>query len=231
MNYAIILSGGVGRRMGNDALPKQYMEVKGKPILVYTLEKFQACPQVDAIIVVANHDWDDQIWAWAKAHNITKLKTIADPGPTRQESLLSGLKACQGTSEDDVALVHDSARALVSVELITRCLEALPGYDCVLPVLEMKDMIYVSDDGKSVSGFADRSKLFCGQSPVLFNMKKYLQLNLQTPQEELEAIRGGCELAFRHGMKVGIILGEDNNFKLTTPADMDRMKLCLDRAE
>lgn len=231
MNYAVILSGGVGRRMGNDALPKQYMEVNGKPVLVYTLEKFQDCPQVDEIIVVANHDWDDQIWAWAKQHNITKLTTIADPGPSRQESLLSGLKACKGTGEADVVLVHDSARPLVSVELISRCVEALPGYDCVLPVLEMKDMIYVSNDGKEVTGFADRSTLFCGQSPELFNLQKYLQLNLQTPQQELEAIRGGCELALRKGLKVGMILGEDNNFKLTTPSDMDRMKLCLARTE
>lgn len=231
MNYAVILSGGVGRRMGNDALPKQYMEVNGKPVLVYTLEKFQDCPQVDEIIVVANHDWDDQIWAWAKQHNITKLTTIADPGPTRQESLLSGLKACKGTGEADVVLVHDSARPLVSVELISHCVEALPGYDCVLPVLEMKDMIYVSNDGKEITGFADRSTLFCGQSPELFNLQKYLQLNLQTPQQELEAIRGGCELALRKGLKVGMILGEDNNFKLTTPSDMDRMKLCLARTE
>ena len=231
MNYAVILSGGVGRRMGNDALPKQYMEVNGKPVLVYTLEKFQDCPQVDEIIVVANHDWDDQIWAWAKQHNITKLTTIADPGPTRQESLLSGLKACKGTGEADVVLVHDSARPLVSVELISHCVEALPGYDCVLPVLEMKDMIYVSNDGKEITGFADRSTLFCGQSPELFNLQEYLQLNLQTPQHELEAIRGGCELALRKGLKVGMILGEDNNFKLTTPSDMDRMKLCLARTE
>ena len=231
MNYAVILSGGVGRRMGNDGLPKQYMEVKGKPVLVYTLEKFQNCPQVDEIVVVANHDWDDQIWDWAKEHNITKLKTIADPGPTRQESLLNGLKVCEGTEPEDIVLVHDSARPLVSVELITRCVEALPGYDCMLPVLEMKDMIYVSTDGKTVTDFADRSTLFCGQSPEVFNLQKYLQLNLQTPQQELEAIRGGCELAFRYGMKVGMISGEDNNFKLTTPADMDRMKNYLERAE
>ena len=187
MNYAVILSGGVGRRMGTGGLPKQYMEVKDKPVLVYTLEKFQNCPQVDEIVVVANHDWDDQIWAWAKEHNITKLETIADPGPTRQESLLNGLKACKGTDPEDIALVHDSARPLVSVELISRCVEALPGYDCVLPVLEMKDMIYVSTDGKSVMDFADRSTLFCGQSPEIFHLQKYLQLNLQTPQKPFVA--------------------------------------------
>ncbi|MBR3978296.1 MAG: 2-C-methyl-D-erythritol 4-phosphate cytidylyltransferase [Oscillospiraceae bacterium] len=231
MNYAVILSGGVGRRMENAALPKQYMEVKGKSVLAYTLEKFQNCPQVDEIVVVANHDWDSQIWSWAKQYGITKLTTIADPGPSRQESLLSGLKACKEAGEEDVVLVHDAARPLVSVELISRCVEALPGYDCVLPVLEMKDMIYVSTDGKTVTDFADRSVLFCGQSPEVFNLRKYLQLNLQTPQQELETIRGGCELAFKYGMKVGMISGEDKNFKLTTPSDMYRMKLNLDCAE
>ena len=88
-----------------------------------------------------------------------------------------------------------------------------------------------STDGKTVTDFADRSVLFCGQSPEVFNLRKYLQLNLQTPQQELETIRGGCELAFKYGMKVGMISGEDKNFKLTTPSDMYRMKLNLDCAE
>lgn len=229
MNYAVILSGGVGTRMGNPNLPKQYMLAKGKPVLVYTLEQFQACPEVDCIIVVANSEWDQEIWSWAKKYGITKMARRADPGATRQESLLSGMLACEGNSDEDLVLVHDSARPLISVELISRTVAAMDGFDAVLPVLEMKDTIYQSFDGKSVSALADRSTLFCGQSPETFRLKKYLQLNLQATKEELEATRGGCELAFRNGMKIGLLLGEDQNFKLTTPGDMDRLLIYLNR--
>ena len=231
MNYAVILSGGVGSRMGNKDLPKQYMLAQGKPVLVYTLEQFEACPEVDEIIVVANPKWADQIWNWAKEYGITKLTKIAEPGPTRQESLLNGMLCCAGNEDNDVVLIHDAARPLVSVDLISRCVAALPGYDAVLPVLEMKDTIYQSVDGQVVSGLAERSILFCGQSPEVFYLKKYLQLNLQATQQELESTRGGCEIAFRNGLKVGMILGEDYNFKLTTPADIDRLMIYLNRTK
>ena len=229
MNYAVILSGGVGARMGNPNLPKQYMMAQGKPVLVYTLERFQACPEVDSIIVVANAEWEQDILDWVKQYGITKFSKRAEPGATRQESLRNGLLACESQSQEDLALVHDAARPLVSVELISKCVEAMPGYDAVLPVLEIRDTVYQSVDGKNVTALADRSTLFCGQSPETFNLQKYLQLNLQATQQELEATRGGCEMAFRNGMKVGILMGEDWNFKLTTPADMDRMMSFLSR--
>lgn len=229
MNYAVILSGGVGTRMGNPNLPKQYMLAQGKPVLVYTLERFQACPEVDSIVVVANRDWEQDIDTWVKEYGITKFAKRAEPGATRQESLLSGLLACESQSEGDIVLVHDAARPLLSVELITRTVEAMPGYDAVLPVLEIRDTVYQSTDGKNVTALADRSTLFCGQSPETFRLQKYLQLNLQASKEELEATRGGCEMAFRNGLKVGILMGEDWNFKLTTPADMDRLLSYLSR--
>lgn len=229
MNYAVILSGGVGSRMGNPNLPKQYMMAQGKPVLVYTLEQFDNCPDVDQIVIVANKEWDAEIFQWVREYNIAKKVTRADPGATRQESLLSGLLACESKSDEDLVLVHDAARPLVSVGLISRCVQAMDGYDAVLPVMDVRDTVYQSADGKNVSALADRSTLFCGQSPETFRLQKYLQVNLQATKEELEATRGGCEIAFRNGLKVGMVTGEDWNFKLTTPADMDRLLAYLNR--
>ncbi len=229
MNYAVILSGGIGSRMGNKNLPKQYMLAMGKPVIVYTLEQFDACPDVDELVIVANSEWEAQIFGWVKEYGIQKPVKRADPGATRQESLVSGLLACGSKSEDDLALVHDAARPLVSVELISRCAEAMVAYDALVPVTEVRDTVYQSTDGKLVENLADRSTLFCGQSPEVFRLQKYLQLNLQATQEELETTRGGCEMAFRNGFKVGMILGDESNFKLTTPADMDRLLAHLSR--
>ena len=229
MNYAVILSGGVGSRMGNKNLPKQYMLAMGKPVIVYTLEQFDACPDVDELVIVANPEWNAQILSWVKEYGIQKPVKLAEPGAQRQDSLVSGLLACGSQSEDDLALVHDAARPLVSAELITRCAEAMVDYDALVPVTEVRDTVYQSFDGKLVENLADRSTLFLGQSPEVFRLQKYLNLNLQATQEEKDATRGGCEMAFRNGLKVGMIIGDDCNFKLTTPADMDRLLAYLSR--
>lgn len=233
MNIAIILAGGVGSRMRSDGLPKQYVDVGGKPVLIYTLEKFENCPSVDRIIVVANEQWKEDILCWADTYGITKLCAIAEPGDTRQESVLSGLLACETylSDEDDMVLIHDAARPLVTCELINACVEAGKDHDACLPVIPMKDTVYCSTNGNSVTGLTDRSTLFCGQSPEAFKFLKYLQLNKNTPTAQLKAIRGSCELAYANGLDICMIPGEEMNFKLTTKEDMDRLHKVLGYSE
>lgn len=232
MNYAVILSGGIGTRMRSDGFPKQYLEVRGKPILLYALESFEACDLVDKIVIVANEQWTDQISNWAKQYGITKLAAFAEPGRTRQHSLLNGLLACAefGVTEQDIVLIHDAVRPLVTPELIRSCAENLEGHDAVLPVVPMKDAIYFSEDGLNICAAVDRSKLFCGQSPETFWLRQYLELNQSTPDEELALIRGSSELAFKNGLDVHMITGEETNFKLTTPDDMLRLHFYIDHA-
>lgn len=225
MNIAIILAGGVGSRMRSDGFPKQYLEINKKPILVYTLEKFQKCPKVDKIVVVAHEQWKDSILSWADTYGIGKLSAIAPQGETRQESVLNGLTACGelSLSQKDVALIHDAARPLVTPELISACIEGLEGYDACLPVIPVKDTMYYSPDGTAVAGLTDRATLFCGQSPEVFWLLPYLQLNRSVDAQTLKQVRGCCELAFQKGQKVRMIAGEEHNFKLTTAEDMDRL--------
>lgn len=229
MNVAVILAGGIGSRMRDDGFPKQYIEIKGKPILLYTLEKFQACPQVDKIIVVAHNRWEEKILTWANNYGIVKLAGVAPQGETRQESVLSGLLACERfrPTQDDVVLIHDAARPLVSPKLISDCISALETHDGCLPVIPVKDTVYYSLRGNGITGLTDRSTLFCGQSPETFRLLPFLRLNKEASRQTLQKIRGCCELAFQNGFDICMIPGEEANFKLTTSEDMYRLRAIL----
>ena len=224
MVFAVILAGGVGSRMGQ-AIPKQYIEVEGKPILIHTLERLEACSDIDRIAIVADNEWRDQIRAWLSRYSISKFLDFADPGATRQESVFSGVACCRAhaQSKEDIVLVHESARALVSDDLIRRIVAGLEGYDACIPVMPMKDAILLSKTGEIIDGLLDRNQLFRGQAPESFRLIDYYELNKNTPPEELGKFLADHELCFHYGWKVHCILGEETNFKLTTPDDIDHM--------
>ena len=141
MNYAIILSGGIGTRMQMGDFPKQYLEVEKKPILLYTLEQFQKSSAVEKIVIVAADAWREKIRGWMEEDGITKFLAFADAGDTRQESIHNGLTVCMedSVSENDGVIIHDGVRPLVSEQLIGDCLAALADHEGCMPVLPMKD--------------------------------------------------------------------------------------------
>lgn len=226
MNYALILSGGIGSRMRMDGFPKQYLEVDGKPILVYTLQTFQTCACIDQIVIVAAPQWHDQIRQWISEYGLTKTVDFAVPGNTRQESILNGLNVCMqySESEGDKVIIHDAVRPCVSDELITACIDTLNEYDGCMPVLPVTDTVYESRDAKRISRLLDRSTIFAGQSPEAFRLHAYAKINRDASVEELEACRGTSVIAYEHGMDVGLIPGEKLNFKITTPEDLDQFR-------
>ena len=124
---------------------------------------------------------------------------------------------------DDLVLIHDSARPLVTPELISGCIRGAFGHDGCLPVIGVKDTIYYSRDGKTVHSLTDRNTLFCGQSPEVMKLRPYLELCKNLSAEQMLNIRGSCELAFQNGWDICMIPGEENNFKLTTAEDMGRL--------
>lgn len=223
MNYAIILSGGVGSRMKSN-IPKQYIERNGVPIIIDTLFAFEKCENIDKIIVVAADAWKDKISEWCAENSFIKVCSITTGGDSRQESILNGLKVCMtmSYSEKDKVIIHDAVRPFVTFDTINACLEAIEHYDGAMPVLEVKDTIYQSDDGKVVTALLNRDTLFAGQSPEAFLLHKYYEINKDLSKEELGEIRGTSQIAFQHGFSIKMINGDENNFKLTTPADLER---------
>lgn len=226
MNFAVILSGGVGTRMELGDFPKQYVEVCGKPIIMYTLERFQSCADVDGIVVVAASTWQPKISEWIKKWGIAKFLGFAAAGATRQHSILNGLTECvkHKKSAADTVTIHDAVRPLVSEKLVSDCIRGLEGADGCMPVLPIKDTVYTSADGKIVTGLTVRSELFAGQAPESFRLDAYYAINKDLSDAELAAITGTSAIAFEKGLKVAIIPGDEKNYKLTTPADLERFK-------
>lgn len=225
MNIAIILSGGVGSRMGMN-MPKQYLEVNGKPIIWFCLKVFNENPNIDAIVIGRAEEWSEFVEKQIQSLNTDKPVFYSIPGETRQYSIFNALKVVKeyGYTDDDVVIIHDAARPLVSHALIDDCLMACAESDAVLPVIPVKDTLYQSVDGKSITNLLRRNELFAGQAPEAFRFGKYLRLHEKTTRNELLEINGSTEIAYKGGLKVKLIKGDEMNFKITTPEDLSNFE-------
>lgn len=223
MNIALVLSGGIGSRLGAD-IPKQYIEVSGRTIISYCLETILLHKDIDAVQVVADKKWHSEIMKYLSATDIEKkFKGFSMPGINRQLSILNGLGDISKYAEkSDSVLIHDGARPLLSSDLITECLTAIRGHDGVLPVLPMKDTIYVSRDGFKVNDLLNREEIYAGQAPECFILGEYFKANKILLPDKILTINGSTEPAILAGMDIVMIKGDEKNFKITTKADLDR---------
>lgn len=231
MNIALVLSGGTGLRMGAE-IPKQYVAVGGRPIIAYSLERLYLHNRIDAIQIVAEVSWQKQIMEWITTDEFKKkMWGFSAPGETRQLSILNGLEDIRKYADDsDCVFIHDAARPLLSDKQITDCLDGIYGHDGVLPVLPMKDTVYLSKDGKAVSELLNRSEIYAGQAPELFLLGKYYEANKRLLPEKIREINGSTEPAVMAGMDIAMIPGDEGNFKITTRADLERFcKIVEDR--
>jgi 2-C-methyl-D-erythritol 4-phosphate cytidylyltransferase len=226
MKYAIILSGGVGTRLGAN-LPKQYLEVNNRTVLSYSLEAFQKHKDVDKIVIVASPKFNELILEDVKKHGITKFLRFADAGESRQHSILSGLKAIadnEVVSDDDVVLIHDGVRANVSEDIIDSSL-SFSGYDGALPVINITDTIFYSEGGFAVESLLNRKNIFAGQTPESFLLKKYLACHDGLTDQEIASSTGGSQLAFSKGMNIKLATGKPSNYKITTIEDFEKFRI------
>ncbi|HCL00892.1 MAG TPA: 2-C-methyl-D-erythritol 4-phosphate cytidylyltransferase [Lachnoclostridium phytofermentans] len=245
MVTAIILSGGSGSRLGSD-IPKQYIEVAGKPVISYCLETLFNSRFIDSVLIVAAENWQEYISKKvSKLNNNGKFIGYALPGKTRQLSIYNGLKAIEKyalQNPEHYVFIHDAARPLLSENDIASYVTAARGHDGVLPVLPMKDTVYLSDDGMQISSLLNRKKVFAGQAPEFFVYKKYLDANerlitwsmssngtdkLIAPDSDIYMINGSTEPAIMAGMDICIVPGNESNFKITTAEDFARFKIVI----
>lgn len=209
-------------------MPKQYLEVCGRPVISYCLETLLYHEGIDALHIVADPAWRGQIREWVRLYDGNgKFRGFCEPGENRQLSVLHGLEAVKGyAGDEDCVLVHDAARPLLSPSQVTACLDALVscGADGVMPALPVKDTVYASRDGKSVSVLLDRREVFAGQAPEVFRFWKYYGANLQLTREEMLRVSGSTEPAVMAGLDIALIPGDERNFKITTRADLERFE-------
>lgn len=225
MTTALVLSGGTGTRLGAD-IPKQYIEVSGKPIILYCLEQLTNNEKIDAIQIVADSEWQDRILTWLIKYDLNrKFKGFSQPGENRQLSIFHGLECIKEyASNNDFVFIHDAARPFLSQEMIDICIASAFGHDGAIPVLPMKDTVYLSNDGKKVSSLLNRSCIFAGQAPEIFLLGKYYEANRKLLPNEILNINGSTEPAIMAGMDIVMISGDEKNFKITTRADLERFQ-------
>lgn len=211
--YAIIVAGGSGKRFGSE-LPKQFLPLSGKAVLMHTIEKFQEAGASIVVVLPVEHQ---EMWlSMCKESNFAVTHTIADGGKTRFESVKNGIAAIKGLAEGDLVAVHDGVRPLVSVELIGRCYDAARETGSAIPVVNPSDSIrQVMEDGTSRQLL--RSSLRAVQTPQTFRAE-LLQGAYEV--EESPLFTDDASVVESAGHQVTLVEGEVFNIKITTPIDM-----------
>lgn len=228
MNIAIVIAGGSGHRMGQD-IPKQFINVYDKPILIYTLEGFQKHPMVDAIEVVCIEGWDHVVWAYAKQFGITKLKWITKGGNSGQESIRNGVYNLEGkASDDDVIIIHDGIRPLIEPEVLTDVISKAQTLGNAVTSMPYNEQIFVvsKDDETTTTQFIPRETLRRVATPQAYKFDLLDQKYHEAFEKEI-GIYGSHytnTMMVELGVRLNFAAGSDKNIKLTTKDDLEMFK-------
>lgn len=228
MTIAIIIAGGSGHRMGQD-IPKQFINVYDKPILIYTLEGFQRHPMVDAIEVVCIEGWDHVVWAYAKQFGITKLKWITKGGNSGQESIRNGVYNLEGkVDDDDVIIIHDGIRPLIEPEVLTDVISKAQTLGNAVTSMPYNEQIFVvsKDDETTTTQFIPRETLRRVATPQAYKFGLLDEKYHEAFEKEI-GIYGSHytnTMMVELGVRLNFAAGSDKNIKLTTKDDLELFK-------
>lgn len=233
MNIALIIAGGAGTRMGQD-IPKQFLCVHEKPVIIYTLENFQNHPAVDAIYVVCIDGWQCALDAYAKQYNITKLKEIVTGGSSGQHSIFNGVKAIYAKEDEDACIIiHDGIRPLVDATVIDNVLETYQKYGNAVSSLPYNEQIFVIKDEISTQSYVPRETLRRVMTPQAYPLGKLYRAYCLASERGV----GFTGSSYTNTMMVDLgetlyfAQGSDRNIKLTTKDDFELFKAYLARKE
>ena len=223
---ALITASGVGARMGQD-IPKQFLNVYDKPVVVYTMECFQNHPEIDAIVVVCLKGWESVLKAYAKQFNITKLVSIVSGGETNFESIVKGTNEVKKLfSDDDIVLVHDGIRPNLSSDIISNNLAVCEKYGNATVILPCREAMIYTEDGECGIKEIDRDKLVRTQTPQTFRVGDLHKMHLEAKKKNMTAV-AMVALLTKLGDKAYFSPGSEKNIKLTTPDDIEIFKSML----
>ncbi|MDD6620060.1 MAG: 2-C-methyl-D-erythritol 4-phosphate cytidylyltransferase [Eubacteriales bacterium] len=235
MVYGVILAGGIGSRMGGDK-PKQYLTVKGKPIIIYTIEKFFAVPELEKIIVLCPRQWVEHTKNLIEKHIAPAKERIAviEGGETRNETIMNAIDFIEkeGNLNDDTIIVtHDSVRPFVTNRIIEENIQFAKEYGACDTVVPATDTIVEAQDNKIISAIPDRSKMYQGQTPQSFNALKLKNIYNALTDEEKDILTDAAKIFVMKGEKVALVQGETYNMKITYPYDLRVAKSLLEDEE
>lgn len=229
MNIAIIIAGGVGSRLGQD-IPKQFINVYDKPIIIYTLESFQKHPLIDAIEVVCLDGWHEVLKAYAKQFNITKLKWVVSGGKTGQESIRNGVYNLEGkVSNEDTIIIHDGIRPLIDETVISDVIQKCQKYGNAVTSLPYNEQIFIKDDEETTTKYIPRETLKRVSTPQAYKFNLLDDKYHEAFEKEI-GIYGSSytnTMMVELGVKLYFAAGSERNIKLTIPDDLELFKAYL----
>lgn len=224
---AILTASGLGTRTHQD-IPKQFLNVNNKPILVYTLEAFQQHPYIDEICVVILKGWEQILLAYAKQFNITKLKYVVNGGDTGQESIFNGLKVIRDTHEDsDVVIIHDGNRPMVDQNIITDNLVKQQEYGSAVATIPCTEVVFISKNKTDSTKSIPREDLQRTQTPHSYFLGDIWNAHLQANKRGIKNMAASCSLMEALGIKTYFSKGSEKNIKITTVEDIEIFKALL----
>ena len=226
-NVGLLIAGGSGNRMHQD-IPKQFITVYERPVIVYTLEAFEKHPEIDSIAVVCIEGWEQVLWAYAKQFNITKLQYVVLGGKNGQDSIRNGVYELEKHfDKDDIVLIHDAIRPMVSAEIISDNIRVAREYGNAITVIPCAEAMMQTEDGVVSVGSYPRDRLKRTQTPQSFHIGDFCGLHRRALEAGITNSVASCTLKIEMGEQVYFSAGSEKNIKLTTVEDIDIFKALL----
>lgn len=227
MNIGLIIAGGVGARM-HMTTPKQFISVKGKPIIVYTIEAFQKNDSIDAIGIVCLRGWEDVVWKYVKKYKLDKVKWLTLGGDTGMESLRNGMEMLRENCDpNDIIVIHDAVRPLISDDIINANIAGVVQHGTAITCVPCTEALLRSDNFETSREVVDRDLIQRTQTPQSLRLSKFIWAHEQAQKQGIVNTVATCTLLCELGEEVYIVRGEGTNFKITTREDIKLMEAYL----
>lgn len=236
MNHAIVLAAGTGQRMRNGGLPKQFLKLMGKPIIIYTLEKFETSAEIDDITIACHGSYVEHMRQLLQLYQIKKLVRVVVGADARQGSLRRGLDAVaeNGGAADDIVVIHDGVRPMVSLAAIHENIRVAKQYGCAITVHPVTETVVVTENETAdMSGFTKRADTYTMTSPQTFQLGKIMEAyrNIETMDRGGIPLLDAAMVYARTGGEVHLVKEQGANIKITTPEDFYVLKALLELEE
>ena len=231
MTTVLIFAGGAGRRMNSRSKPKQFLEMHGKPIIIYTLEHFERHEEIDGIVIVCIREWIGELKNLVSRYGITKVRLIVPGGDTGHDSIYLGLEAMRSTAaNDDIVLIHDGVRPLITEELISRNIEGVKSYGNAITCEAARESVIRSTNGNVITDVPSRDEMYVAKAPQSFYYENILRLYEKAQADGRKSI-DSAHLCSMYQESMHMVQSTKNNIKITEPADFYICRALYDAQE
>lgn len=232
MVIAGIVAGGIGSRMGNSAVPKQFLEIGEKPVIIHTIEKFLVSSDIDYVVVGVHADWQDYMEDLINKYLDKEERVVVTAGDSNRngtiQKIIEKAEEVWGIDDETIFVTHDAVRPFISLKIISDNVEAAKKFGVCDTVIAATDTIVQSSNQEYISEIPVRSEMYQGQTPQSFKYWIFKEVYNSMTKEELEIVTDACKMFFLRNYKVHLVEGSISNFKITYPFDLKMAKIMME---